>query len=144
MAKEGVQMVPNKGVATGGPVEQRPHPDCPGDTVIRSVGEGTAHGTHTGAYTWTGWHCFDFITLQFYDGHITWITANGDEVYVEYEGFLTGPNTWQARETVVGGTGRFENATGWADEYGKSIDTPDGSAWTITYDGMISSVGSSK
>ncbi|MGA7306238.1 MAG: hypothetical protein WBW88_15280 [Rhodothermales bacterium] len=144
IAKQGIKMVPYRGIVTGHPVEQAPHPDCPGATVIRSTGEGTGKGTLLGSFTWSGWHCFDYVALTFYDGHITSVAANGDELRFEYHGQLTGPNSWISTDTIVGGTGRFANATGWADEIGGSADTPEGEIWNMEYNGMVSSVGSSK
>ena len=132
-AKKSLEKMPYKGISYGYPVSQAPHPDCPGATVIKTESEGKGRANLLGKYTWSGWHCFDFEQLVFYEGHITIVTANGDEVYLEYNGHMTGETTWVARETILGGTGRFEGMNGWAREKGMIVE--DG--WVIRFKGRI-------
>jgi hypothetical protein len=64
-------------------------------------------------------HCADPFTLALVDGEATLVTANGDEVWLTYTADLITPFTpppvvlvYSVHNVVVGGTGRFENASG--------------------------------
>jgi hypothetical protein len=44
-----------------------------------------------------------------------WTAANGDQIFVDFVATITAPFTSEGVYTFVGGTGRFENASGEAD-----------------------------
>lgn len=85
----------------------------PSDFLIRFglVGE----ATHLGALTGTAEHCsqVDFQTgaSSVTDGVMTLTAANGDELHATYMG-QPGPRGLEEHLTFVGGSGRFESATG--------------------------------
>ena len=76
-------------------------------------------------------------------GEADHVSANGDVLHVVFAGtaFPDGRLVFDF-VTFDGGTGRFENATGWADADGFS-NAADGTG-VFSFEGMISSVGSSK
>jgi hypothetical protein len=152
-----VKMVPAKSkgtmwfVATG---DDSPCHDVPGweDTsFIESEGTSTQMGRITSTFT----NCMGegvFLQRPLLAQFVTTRAANGDLLY--WRGLATDPAkpfsfivdyrdwSWQTRNLgVVGGTGRFKNATGWWDCSGDNI-LAERSNWTC--EGEISSVGSSK
>ena len=82
-----------------------------------------------------------------YVGEVTWAAANGDEVFITYAGQFVLIETSDVRENVetfevVGGTGRFEGATG-AGSVGGQVDALTLAPLTpIPFVGTISSPGS--
>lgn len=68
------------------------------------------------------------------DGSLTFVAANGDELFVEFEGGFTGPGVAEGTYAITGGTGRFAGATGEA--IFKAVTT-DGLHFAITFDGTI-------
>lgn len=57
------------------------------------------------------------LPLTITDGRITYVAANGDELHTTFEGdasinLATGVIAFEGIETIVGGTGRFSNASG--------------------------------
>jgi len=120
--------------------------DVPGTAAIQFI-EWEGNGTHLGRVTGTNTNCLgpgDPMTRPFLaqGGAIT--AANGDVLVVFGDeatlsilsdlSFEIGPVNF------VGGTGRFENATGWYQLFGE--DAVGAGAFTLT--GEISSVGSGK
>lgn len=92
----------------------------PSDAIFSFIA--TGQGTHVGLFTGGGTDCgrIDLATgIVQYDGTGTWTAANGDTWSSVYLGtaFPDGSNTEEF--TVVGGTGRFEGATG----HGRSTAT---------------------
>ena len=96
------------------------------DNVIGRVDVDTIVGrsTHLGRFTVSpedSCHILIFADLTFY-GQAVWRAANGDKLFLCYEGYgfpNTDPDTMDAFPvaaaatfTAVGGTGRFENASG--------------------------------
>jgi hypothetical protein len=82
--------------------------------VITGSAEGTA--THLGRYTMTFRAEID-LTTRIGVGHATWVAANGDSLFTTGSGEATptaDPNilSIEGTETITGGTGRFEGATG--------------------------------
>jgi hypothetical protein len=122
---------------------------CGGDPSLYSVFlEGSGTGAHLGRYlaSWTVCWGYDG-TFVFSDGTMT--AANGDLLYFygSQEHGTTHPfypdGTWELTNGYYdGGTGRFEHAEGWYDCAGTSNETMTGG--TMSCQGMISSVGSSK
>ncbi|NND70323.1 MAG: hypothetical protein HKN43_01965 [Rhodothermales bacterium] len=142
-----VKTVPYKGEAVGWGTVNFHRTDCP-VASLPVYGEGEGKSTRLGRVEVTISHCSFFFVdpsnPNFVDGLATLTAANGDELYIEYYGYVTGPTTFYQEDTIVGGTGRFENATGGADVYGTVSPTAEGFDWSIKYDGQISSGGSSK
>jgi hypothetical protein len=87
------------------------------------------------------------LTTFIYVGEADWAAANGDQVFLMFVGQFvptTTPGLFDNVETieVVGGTGRFENATG-AATAGGQFDTITMSAPApLPFEGTISSPGS--
>lgn len=69
-----------------------------------------------------------------FDGTIVFTAANGDELWLDFEGAFTSPTTAEGTYTFTGGTGRFEGASGGAtfEAY-----TPDGIHVEATFTGTI-------
>jgi hypothetical protein len=68
--------------------------------------------------------------MEFYED-VTITVANGDQIFVNIEGIYYSPiDRIIAKETVVGGTGRFEGATGEFDGFWDSNKD-------VIYDGYI-------
>ena len=121
-----------------GPVEP-----CVGSTNTRGYGAGEGVGTHLGRFTVTASQCAlpGGITA---DGLGTYTAENGDLLYFIYSGHTTRQGlvvSFTLSGTFVGGTGRFEGATGTTTGIG-AIDLSTGSARAV-WEGEISSVGSS-
>ncbi len=97
------------------PVDQRCGPNA---LTIGFAGVGIA--THLGRMEGTGSNCttFDLATeaVPIYDGLATFVAADGSTLVVEYEGQQDAPTAGTAvavtTNTVVSGTGRFEDASG--------------------------------
>lgn len=85
---------------------------------IRIVGEGT--GGLVGRFDAVALHCDNFSTGEITDGFLDITAANGDHLYATYEGSLIyhddGTPGCSVNQHYFGGTGRFENAVGEADE----------------------------
>lgn len=73
---------------------------------------GTGVGTHLGKFTFQGVECVSIATGIFDDGRWTGVAANGDQLHMNYKGQLRPDWTGAEEEVYVGGTGRFEDATG--------------------------------
>ena len=89
--------------------------DATGLTVVAS---GAATGTELGSGTWNDSE-FAAFTPNGLDitGTLTLTAANGDELFVQYEATTPPPDSTgaihpQGTFTIVGGTGRFVNASG--------------------------------
>lgn len=120
-----------------GPVEP-----CAGSTNTRTYGAGEGVGTHLGRFTVTASQCALPGGLTG-DGRGTYVAENGDLLYFTYSGHTTLQGlllNFTTSGTFVGGTGRFEGATGSASAIG-GVDLSTGKAWA-DWDGVISSVGS--
>ena len=81
--------------------------------VITGSAEGTA--THLGRYTMTFRAEID-LTTRLGESRETWVAANGDSLFTTGSGEATptdpGILSIAGTETITGGTGRFEGATG--------------------------------
>jgi hypothetical protein len=97
------------------PVEQR----C-GPNALTIGFEGTGIATHLGRMSGHGSNCteFSFATssVEIWDGVATFVAADGSTITVHYEGVQTAPDAGAAAtivtNTVVSGTGRFDDAEG--------------------------------
>ena len=110
------------------------------DVIVQATHLGNAHGP--------GVFILDFTALT-YAGTSTWVAANGDAVFSTFAGQLVPtdtPGLFDNVETfdIVGGTGRFEGATGAGiaggqfDAVTQSVPAPN------PFTGTISSPGSFK
>jgi hypothetical protein len=84
-----------------------------------------------------------------YTGTFDWFAANGDEIYGTFEGYLCPtetPGVYDNHETaeVTGGTGRFANATGHFELVGQLDFTTNPPSFVLPWQGVISSVGSTR
>jgi hypothetical protein len=112
------------------PAEERPWKGVGVGTAPPAGADGITHvqmrgeSSHTGAYTVVGAHTF--ISEEDFVGSFVLTAANGDELWVLYTGTFdttdtTNPFSFSGALTVIGGTGRFADATGSAD-YTAEID----------------------
>jgi hypothetical protein len=117
--------------------------------ITESTGSGTA--THMGRLTWSSSHCTEMPPSEpppyfvFERSEMTFVAANGDELYVEGTGAQNDPldetdpqpMTLVMYCTITGGTGRFANATGWFEMRGEvrlpsgGLEAPD---WPVHFD----------
>jgi hypothetical protein len=88
-----------------------PDQSCP--LGFRSVVETSGTASHLGLVSFSTDHCFAPPNLLT-QGQGTFVAANGDELYLTYTGECTPPDfaTCITDNVVVGGTGRFADATG--------------------------------
>jgi len=100
--------VPMKGSGSGMITAAVPGPN---GVEISAIGEG--HATHLGKFTRE-----ESIVLNpatgILSGTMVFTAADGSEMYGDFAGAFTGPNTAAGTYTFTGGTGRFENASGTA------------------------------
>jgi hypothetical protein len=96
-------------------------PSCP-PVGRRTLSEGTGRASHLGLVSMTSSHCTP-PGNELGPGQMTLVAANGDELHMTYTGTSTGPPfpavggafPVYTHSAVVGGTGRFSDATGEAD-----------------------------
>lgn len=85
--------------------------------VVVTEDWGTGYATHLGRYTLRASEHVNLATLAVTGGTYTLTAANGDTVYGSYEG-QAAPTadpaviTYRVSGPILGGTGRFEGATG--------------------------------
>ena len=96
-------------------------PRCGTDVTLGFTAIGTA--THLGRIEGQASNCTDWsfpvATVGVRDGVVTFVTADGSTITAAYEGVqqapVAGVAAYSLTMTVVGGTGRFEGASGsWA------------------------------
>ena len=90
-----------------------------------------------------------FVNNITYTGTFDWFAANGDEISGTFEGYLSPtetPGVYDNHETaeVTGGTGRFANATGHFELGGQLDFTTNPPSFVLPWQGVISSVGSTR
>ena len=112
--------VPIKGALVGIDAVDPGAPMCPAGTSWRYMSVGTGNVSHLGKVDFVVTHCTVLnpdLTGSFGNGTITFTAPNGDELVIAQWGtFVVSPDftvsdielSW----TVVGGTGRFDGATG--------------------------------
>lgn len=111
-----------------------------GPPIISQIIHGLGDATHIGESSFTATVTVNVSTPPPFavNGTTTFTAANGDEFYTVVTGTNTptGPGSTRAVlvHTIVGGTGRFVNASGTFT--GIAINTPTSS--TVTFDGNIS------
>jgi hypothetical protein len=116
-------------------------------TPVRTYVEGSGVASHLGRVSMTSNHC-PLLDGWNVDGHMTLVAANGDELHMTYEvvsdpaGIPTPGTVITATGdyVIVGGTGRFANATGEVDGTTLVTFTGLGTPWpfTMTWDGTLS------
>jgi hypothetical protein len=84
-----------------------------------------------------------------YTGTFHWFAANGDEISGTFQGYLCPtetPGVYDNHETaeVTGGTGRFANAAGHFELVGQLDFTTNPPSFVLPWEGVISSVGSTR
>jgi hypothetical protein len=104
--------------------------------------------THLGNAQGPGFFVLDLTDFT-YAGQVTWAAANGDEVFLTFAGqFIptATPGLFDNVETfeVVGGTGRFDGATGAGTAAGQFDSITLSAPAPIPFQGTISSPGSLK
>jgi hypothetical protein len=107
---------------------------------IRRHAEGYGNAVHFGKVFGVVEHCIDFSTGIMTDGVGSLESPNGDKLFTAYNGYaLPVPGTSTAAVsmfcTITGGTGRFENASGYL--WIKAIQTMPSGAAECTFDGVI-------
>jgi hypothetical protein len=117
------------------PVE-RPFKIVLDETIVLDLSDFTwtaqvsGQATHLGRFTGSGFGTCDFFGSGLILGEMTLIAANGDELWLELEALGTeGP----AHITIVGGTGRFEHATGFYDKVEGGAELVDVGKTTLTF-----------
>ena len=112
--------------------------------TVSLVGEGEA--SHVGRFTMT-WQVVVNVITGYATGATTLTAANGDMLFLTLVGPpTTDPTRGAAEFTIVGGTGRFQGATG---SYTEQIQfafpfTVSPNTFTEVFAGTISSPGSNK
>ena len=137
--------VPIKGTVVG---EHDPPdftaPDCPEWAEWRYSSAGEGHMSHLGQVEYSLTQCTVSGLVSSSEGTITFVAANGDELWLEHTMFghmVAEPDAppdgyFVEREwTAVGGTGRFTHASGSGDLYGTGniygIVDPDVPPWLM-------------
>ena len=115
--------------------EERPHSSRGTAQFVSPTGDfvGAGSATHLGLYEEVG--NATISATGAIDGWATYKAANGDELYATIAGQLNGrTGAITATVTYVGGTGRFEDATGSATLLGQIL--PDGTI-AVAVEGTI-------
>ena len=112
------------------------------------------HANQLGAFTGTAeffppFCRSDLCEIVPYTGTFDWFAANGDEISGTFEGYMCPtetPGVYDNHETaeVTGGTGRFANATGHFELGGQLDFTTNPPSFVLPWQGVISSVGSTR
>ncbi len=121
-----------------------PDPKVPTVVSVTYTAEGVA--SHLGRYQFIGHNLADFVTGCTLDGEFTIDTASGDRLFGTYD-LCFDPTISFYTETlwITGGTGRFEGASGTLHSDGiYTSRPPDPILFTATWDGTISTPGSSR
>ena len=96
----------------------------PGAFQVLNVGKGVATITGESEFVSVSCSAFTSATSAVNSGWMILTAANGDKLHIRIEGTLNlATGEWTETEWVVGGTGRFKNATGYS-ESGGNIITP--------------------
>jgi hypothetical protein len=114
--------------------------------IAYTLVEGEGEATHLGRFTVTGDVAVDVAT-GIPQGTWTLTAANGDMLFLEMGGHGIDETHGFGAFTIVGGTGRFEGATGYYEQiitFAVPLGTADVIPYTDVLAGTISSVGSNK
>ena len=127
--------VPYKGSGAGATVDAVPDP---GGLLLSVLVEG--HATLTGNFVREESVVFDPVAGTLSGTFVT-TAANGDQIFGTITGQFISPTMVVGTNTLTGGTGRFENATG---QTTFTLVTEDGVHFTVEFAGRLSSVGANK
>jgi hypothetical protein len=105
---------------------------APVEGGIELTADATGLATHLGLFTRQVTVVID--AFGGVTGTITFVAANGDELYADALGGFTSPTTAEGAYTFTGGTGRFANASGSA---ARLAVTSDGIHIALTFEGTI-------
>ena len=144
LAKGPDQLVPIKGTVVGehGPPDFTA-PDCPGWAEWRYSSAGEGRMSHLGWVEYSLTQCTMPGPVTTSEGTITFVAANGDELWLEHTmfghmvGTMDHPDGFffEGEWMAVGGTGRFTNAAGSGELYGTGniygIVDPDVPPWLM-------------
>ncbi len=101
-------------------------------TVVDAI---AANARHLGKMGLSSSHCSAIGPIG--PGTMTLVAANGDEVHLTYTGFAPPPAEEfdvDVDATIVGGTGRFEQATGYVEMTGHiTFEGFQDPSWPITF-----------
>ena len=97
-------------------------PSCENPWLMRTDSQATGNVSHPGLTTMTSAHCTP-AAGWIEGGEMTLVAANGDRVFVDYEGTAPPPNAdgiivADIDFVITGGDGRFAGATGGGDMTG--------------------------
>jgi hypothetical protein len=128
-----------------------PNPACPGGIILTLPGEHQGIFSHLGRSTGDSTVIYDTCTGS-YLMDITFKAANGDKLELHGSGqdqFPPGPDGGIVSLSdfeIVGGTGRFDGASGMVSLEGLRFDDLDTGTSVDTFDlrGMVSTVGSAR
>ena len=91
---------------------------CAAPRNFLNVQEGSGSEATVGNFTTTITFCVDPATLEYGDSEASFVAENGDELFLDVSGQVV-PSTEPGYDlefkdpfTIIGGTGRFEGATG--------------------------------
>jgi hypothetical protein len=99
---------------------------------------GTGSGTIVGS-SFCEAFARDIGYLKKVEGHATITAANGDSLLIDFTETYVGELTFSGPYTVVGGTGRFADASGTGTNIAILTPNPDGTTTvTLSFDGWIS------
>src|SRR5262245_48358778 len=107
---------------------------------IRILALATGQATHLGRFTERLDYVLSYDLVNF-AGVATITAANGDQLHLAFQGMIPGfadqvfPLPFTARFAVVGGTGRFADATGCGDILGTDFGQ---GRFALTFEGRIS------
>lgn len=111
--KGGLKLVPFKGRWIGESLGSTTTED---PNIVEEAAEGGGNATHLGRYTMDAVSTSTLDTQLAAGSHV-FTAANGDQVFATFTGeFLTGDDgliDGELDATITGGTGRFENSTGY-------------------------------
>jgi hypothetical protein len=105
----------------------------PGPNGVAITAEGSGEATHLGRFSRSEEILLNPTTGAF-TGSITFIAADGSELYCTFTGAFTGAATAEGTYTFTGGTGRFEDASG---EASFSILQSDPANFSFEFSGLI-------
>jgi len=128
----GGRQVPLMGSASGSVVSVDP---APGGALLTIHASG--HSTQLGRFQRVEELLLDSAAGTF-TGSIVFVAATHEELHVTMVGGFVSPTTATGTYTIVGGTGRFEGATGSA---AFEAVTPDGVQMSVRFVGTISALG---
>lgn len=100
-----------------------PDPNLPlGALQVLNVGKGVATITGESEFISVGCSALSSATVTVSSGWMILTAANGDKLHIRIEGTLNlATGEWTEEESIVGGTGRFKDATGYSESGGNII-----------------------